>query len=40
MYTGFDRHVIFAASLVVLGAIVSYLVERVRVLSSFCGRAM
>ena len=37
---GFARHVIFVAALVVLGAIVSYLVERVRVLSSFCGRAI
>jgi hypothetical protein len=38
MYTGLDRHVIFALSLIALGAVVSYLVERVRVLSNFCGR--
>ncbi len=36
--TGLDRHMAFAASLVVLGAIVAYLVHRVRVLSAFCGR--
>ena len=35
---GFNRHVIFAVALVVLGWIVSYLVQRVRMLSSFCGR--
>ncbi|MCE5267077.1 MAG: hypothetical protein LLG00_04250, partial [Planctomycetaceae bacterium] len=38
MYVGIDRHIIFAVGLVVLGAVVSYLVERVRVLSSFYGR--
>jgi serine/threonine-protein kinase len=38
MYAGFDRHVIFAAGLIVLGAITSYLVQRVRMLSSFYGR--
>jgi eukaryotic-like serine/threonine-protein kinase len=35
-----DRHVIFAISLVVLGSLVSYLVERLRVLSSFYGRPL
>ena len=35
---GVDRHVIFAVALVVLGSVVSYLVQRVRILSSFCGR--
>lgn len=35
-----DRHVIFAVSLVVMGAIVSYLVERLRSLSRFYGRAL
>ena len=39
---GFDdryqRHVIFAVSLVVLGCAVAYLVDRVRTLSSFYGR--
>lgn len=35
-----DRHVIFAVSLVVMGAIVSYLVRRLRWLSRFCGRAL
>ncbi|MCE5267061.1 MAG: serine/threonine protein kinase [Planctomycetaceae bacterium] len=38
MYAGIDRHIIFAVGLLVLGAVVSYLVERVRVLSSFYGR--
>ncbi len=33
-----NRHVIFAVSLVVLASVVSYLVGRVRVLSSFYGR--
>ena len=41
---GFDpamvRHVIFALSLVCLGAIVAYLVHRVRILSAFCGRQL
>ncbi len=38
LYPEINRHVIFAVSLVVLGSVVSYLVERVRVLSSFYGR--
>jgi eukaryotic-like serine/threonine-protein kinase len=38
VYAGYDRHVIFAVALIVLGIIVAYLVERVRVLSSFYGR--
>ena len=38
MYAGFDRHVIFAVALLVLGSVVSYLVQRVRILSSFYGR--
>lgn len=36
--TGVDRHVIFVVALVVLGSLVSYLVQRVRVLSAYCGR--
>jgi hypothetical protein len=40
MYTGWDRHVIFAVALLVLGAVVAYLVDRVRTLSSFYGRAL
>ncbi len=35
----FDRHVIFAAALLVTGALVSYLVHRVRTLSTFYGRS-
>lgn len=38
MYAGYDRHVIFALSLVLIGAVVSYLVQRVRTLSNFYGR--
>ena len=38
MYAGFDRHVIFALSLLLMGSIVSYLVQRVRTLSTFYGR--
>ena len=34
---GPDRHVIFGVALVVLGAVVAYLVHRVRTLSRFCG---
>jgi eukaryotic-like serine/threonine-protein kinase len=34
----FDRHVIFAVTLVIAALIVAYLVERVRVLSSFYGQ--
>lgn len=37
-YAGFDRHVIFALALFVLGSVVAYLVRRVRTLSSFYGR--
>ena len=37
-YPGWDRHVIFAVAIVVLGAIVAYLVQRVRTLSNFYGR--
>ena len=36
----FARHVLFAVSLVVLGTIVSSLVERLRMLSSFYGRQL
>ncbi len=35
-----NRHVIFAVALVVLGLVVAYLVQRVRVLSSYCGRQL
>jgi hypothetical protein len=38
--TGFTRHVLFAVSLVVLGAIVSSLVNRLRMLSKFYGRQL
>jgi eukaryotic-like serine/threonine-protein kinase len=38
IYAGIDRHAIFAVALVVLGSVVSYLVQRVRILSSFYGR--
>ncbi len=38
VYSGIDRHAIFAVALVVLGSIVSYLVHRVRILSNFYGR--
>ncbi len=38
MYAGFDRHVIFALALLVMGSVVAYLVQRVRMLSSFYGR--
>jgi len=38
MDAGVDRHVIFAVALVVLGAIVAYLVQRVRVLGAFYGQ--
>ena len=34
----YDRHAIFVMGLVVIGAIVSYLVRRLRALSAFCGR--
>jgi len=35
---GADRHVIFAVALLLIGSVVSYLVHRVRTLSSFYGR--
>jgi serine/threonine-protein kinase len=37
---GFDRHVIFVVSLLLLAAIVAYLVQRVRMLSSFYGQKL
>jgi serine/threonine-protein kinase len=37
---GFDRHVIFIVSLILLTAIVAYLVQRVRMLSSFYGQKL
>ncbi len=40
VFASYDRHIIFASSLIVLGAVVSYLVERVRILSSFYGRPL
>jgi hypothetical protein len=40
MYAGVDRHVIFALALLAMGVVVSYLVERVRVLSNFYGRPL
>ena len=36
--TRWDRHIIFALALVVLGATVSYLVQRLRALSAYYGR--
>jgi serine/threonine-protein kinase len=36
--TRWDRHIIFAVALVVLGAMVSYLVQRLRTLSAYYGR--
>ena len=38
MYAGYDRHVIFALAMLVMGAVVAYLVQRVRTLSNFYGR--
>ena len=38
--TSFARHVLFALSLIVLGAIVSSLVRRLRMLSNFYGRQL
>ena len=35
-----NRHVIFAIALVVLGSVIAYLVQRVRALSSYCGRQL
>ena len=40
MHTGYDRHVIFALALLILGAVVAYLVQRVRTLSNFYGRPL
>ncbi len=40
VYAGWDRHVIFAVALLVLGTVVAYLVDRVRTLSGFYGRAL
>jgi serine/threonine-protein kinase len=37
---GFDRHIIFIVSLVILAAIVAYMVQRVRMLSSFYGQKL
>ena len=37
-YDAGDRHVIFSVGLILLGLIVAYLVERVRILSSFYGK--
>jgi serine/threonine-protein kinase len=39
-FAGFDRHIIFLVSLVILAAIVAYLVQRVRMLSSFYGQKL
>ncbi len=39
-YAAGDRHVIFAVAMIVLGLIVAYLVERVRILSSFYGKPL
>ncbi len=40
MDAGYNRHVIFAVGLLILGAIVSYLVQRLRILSSFYGQPL
>jgi serine/threonine-protein kinase len=40
MYAGFDRHVIFAAAMLVTGSVVAYLVQQVRTLSTFYGRSI
>jgi serine/threonine-protein kinase len=37
---GLDRHVLFIVSLLLLAAIVAYLVQRVRMLSSFYGQKL
>ena len=39
-YASSTRHAIFAIALIVLGSIVAYLVERVRILSSFYGKPL
>ncbi|NQU24525.1 MAG: protein kinase, partial [Candidatus Nealsonbacteria bacterium] len=38
--TAFDRHIIFAVALIVLGGGVAYLVHRVRILSTLYGRSL
>ncbi|MBN1395820.1 MAG: serine/threonine protein kinase [Pirellulales bacterium] len=40
MEPGYNRHVIFALGLLILSAIVSYLVQRLRILSSYYGQAV
>ena len=40
MDAGYNRHAIFAIGLLILGAIVSYLVQRLRILSSFYGQPL
>lgn len=40
MDAGYNRHVIFAIGLLILGVIVSYLVQRLRILSSFYGQPL
>ncbi|MCC6125662.1 MAG: serine/threonine protein kinase [Pirellulales bacterium] len=37
---GLDRHIIFVVSLVILAGIVAYMVQRVRILSSFYGQKL
>jgi serine/threonine-protein kinase len=39
-YAAGDRHVIFAVALILLGLIIAYLVERVRILSSFYSKPL
>ncbi|MDD5037665.1 MAG: hypothetical protein PHE55_23290, partial [Methylococcaceae bacterium] len=39
-YAGADRHVVFALAIILMGAIIGYLVRRVRTLSSFYGRPL
>jgi hypothetical protein len=36
--TRYDRHVIFAVALMIMGSVVAYLVQRVRDLSAYYGR--
>jgi serine/threonine-protein kinase len=40
MYAGFDRHVIFALAMLIIGSVVAYLVRQVRRLSTFYGRSI
>lgn len=40
MTAGLDRHIIFVVSLILLAAIVAYIVQRVRMLSSFYGHKL